>query len=62
MFQIVHAKLKAQREGFEGFSPNKNKTLCRHWRNIAEITPRYMKSAEMCERQDSSPCAKVEKI
>lgn len=26
MFQIAHAKLKAQREPFEGFSGNKNKT------------------------------------
>lgn len=42
MFQIVHTKLKAQGEGFEGFSLSKNKTLCRHRRNVAEITPRYI--------------------
>lgn len=27
MFQMVHATLKAQRGGFEGFSLNKNKTF-----------------------------------
>lgn len=43
MIHIVHAKLKAQREGFEAFSPNKNKTLRRCWRNAAEITLRYVK-------------------
>lgn len=43
MIHIVHAKLKAHREGFEAFSLNKNKTLRRHWRNVAEITLRYVK-------------------
>lgn len=43
MIHSVHAKLKAQREGFEGFSLNKNKTLRRRWRNVAEITLSYVK-------------------
>lgn len=45
MFQIAHTKLKAQSEGFEGFSRNKNKTLRRPWRDVAEITPGYVKRA-----------------
>lgn len=54
MIHSVHAKLKAQREGFEGFSLNKNKTLRRRWRNVAEIT-QLCERAEICEQRNNSP-------